>query len=312
MTEHAELAIPDPFTTDLAEGWGLDLLGVVDRIDDLAQLDNGRAELGGYVAAYRKKGKDARELQVGERVTEIRMGELLGPAPKPGPKQSGQINYDGLPQARVSEFRKLAAHREDVLAWLKGGTRGRAALLARISAINAGYEIPSLDSVPRCAVIYADPPWERDFNVGSRAAENHYTTMTNEEIAALEPPAADDAVLFMWATTTRLPEALTVMAAWGFLYRTTMVWVKDKIGLGWYTRAKHELLLIGKRGELPMPDPANRPESVVLAPRGEHSAKPEVFYQIIERMYGGLPKAELFARTEREGWHQWGHGTAAQ
>ena len=177
-----------------------------------------------------------------------------------------------------------------------------------IKAQNAGYTIAPLDSIPRCAVIYADPPWLRHHNVDSRAAENHYTTMTEDEIAALEPPAADDSVLFLWATPPMLPEALHVMAAWGFLYRTSMAWVKDKIGPGWYIRNQHELLLIGKRGDLPMPGPADRPSSVVTAPRGEHSAKPQVFYEIIDRMYPGLPKAELFARTQRDGWHQWGHG----
>ena len=135
--------------------------------------------------------------------------------------------------------------------------------------------------------------------------------MTAEEIAGLEPPAAPDSVLFLWATNPKLADALAVMQAWGFEYRTNMAWVKDRIGMGYYVRGQHELLLIGKRGGLPVPDTANRPASVVNAPVGGHSAKPTVFYDLIERMYGGLPMAELFARVERPGWHRWGHGAGA-
>ena len=101
-------------------------------------------------------------------------------------------------------------------------------------------------------------------------------------------------------------EALQVMEAWGYEYRTCVVWVKDQIGMGYYVRQKHELLLIGKRGNLPMPLPENRPESVIMAPRGAHSAKPVEAYELIERMYPGHSKLELFSREAREGWTAWG------
>ena len=101
---------------------------------------------------------------------------------------------------------------------------------------------------------------------------------------------------------------MKVIEAWGFTYRTNMVWVKDKIGMGYHVRNKHELLLIAKRGELAVPNVADRPDSVVEAPRGKHSEKPEVFYEIIERMYPDYPRLELFLRGEaREGWHGWGN-----
>jgi N6-adenosine-specific RNA methylase IME4 len=318
LEEGADWVIPDPLAEEVPAGWGIGLLALLDRIGELPTLDRGRAELGGYVAAYRKKGLGVRELRAGERMVEVRMGELLGPAPGQGSRTdlSGQIGYDGLAQPRVAEFRALAEHREDVIAWVKGGTLGRAPLLARIAAMRAGYRTGTLDSTPRCAVIYADPPWRYEHNETpdgegtGRAIENQYTTMTTAAISALDVPAADDAVLFLWATNPKLAEALEVMAAWGFTYRTNMVWVKDRIGMGYYVRGQHELLLVGKRGGLPVPDPANRPASVINAPVGEHSAKPEAFYGLIERMYAGLPKAELFARAERPGWHHWGHGVA--
>jgi N6-adenosine-specific RNA methylase IME4 len=86
-----------------------------------------------------------------------------------------------------------------------------------------------------------------------------------------------------------------------------MVWVKDKIGMGYYARQQHELLLIGKRGNLPVPDPEDRPSSVFYERRGVHSAKPEVLYEVIEDMYPTFDRVELFARRSRDGWASWGN-----
>jgi N6-adenosine-specific RNA methylase IME4 len=107
-----------------------------------------------------------------------------------------------------------------------------------------------------------------------------------------------------------LEEALQVIAAWGFSYKSNVVWVKDKIGLGYLVRNQHELLLIATRGSMPCPLPANRPSSVIAAPRREHSRKPDEAYELIERMYPDLPKLELFARYTRLGWDVWGNETA--
>jgi N6-adenosine-specific RNA methylase IME4 len=101
-----------------------------------------------------------------------------------------------------------------------------------------------------------------------------------------------------------------VLEAWGFEYKSNAVWVKDKLGLGYYVRNRHELLLIATRGDFRCPQPANRPSSVIEAPRREHSRKPDETYEIIERMYPELPKIELFARQERPGWRQWGNEVA--
>ena len=99
--------------------------------------------------------------------------------------------------------------------------------------------------------------------------------------------------------------------AWGFEYVSNLVWVKDKIGLGYWVRNQHELLIIGRRGDMPTPSPANRPPSVINAPRREHSRKPDEAYEVIERMYPELPKIELFARGRREGWAAWGNQAEA-
>jgi N6-adenosine-specific RNA methylase IME4/ParB-like chromosome segregation protein Spo0J len=162
-------------------------------------------------------------------------------------------------------------------------------------------------------VIYADPPWHFEvYNEESgveRAAGNHYPTMSLDEICAMPVSelATDAAVLFLWTTAPHLFEALQVIAAWGFTYKSNVVWVKDKIGLGYFVRNQHELLLIATRGDMPAPLPENRPSSVITAPRREHSRKPDEAYELIERMYPELPKIELFARNAREGWAAWGN-----
>jgi N6-adenosine-specific RNA methylase IME4 len=162
-------------------------------------------------------------------------------------------------------------------------------------------------------VLYADPPWRYEHSESPeiRKVENQYPTMALDEIKALEVPAADDSILFLWATSPKLAEALEVMAAWGFEYRTSMVWVKDRIGMGYYARQQHELLLIGRRGALRAPDPEDRPASVVTAPRGEHSVKPDEFYDLIERMYPLSEWCELFQRRPRDGWFGWGNEAEA-
>lgn len=180
----------------------------------------------------------------------------------------------------------------------------KAALVAQIAERKAA----PLEAVGPFPVLYADPPWRYEFAEDrGRQIENHYPTMPLDEIKALKVPAADDAVLFLWVTSPKLPEGLDVLAAWGFQYVTCMVWVKDRIGMGYYARQQHELLLIGKRGALPVPDPEDRPSSVISAPRGEHSAKPGVVYELIERMYPLHDKCELFQRRPRPGWAGWGN-----
>ena len=167
-------------------------------------------------------------------------------------------------------------------------------------------------------VIYADPPWRYEhapMGGSNRSIENQYPTMDFDEICALpvNDIAHENSVLFMWATSPKLAECMKVLDAWGFTHRTTMVWVKDKIGMGYHARERHEILLIAKRGELPPPPAEARPDSVVTEPRLEHSAKPKIFYDLIDAMYPGLRKIELFGRApdRRELWAAWGNQAEA-
>lgn len=163
-------------------------------------------------------------------------------------------------------------------------------------------------------VIYADPPWRFETyseNGMDRSADNHYPTMSLIDIAALKVPAADDCVLYLWATVPMLPEALNVMEAWGFEYKSQVVWVKDRIGTGYWTRNQHEILLIGTKGGIPAPAQGSQPSSVINAPLGRHSEKPEVFAEMIEALFPATPKVELFCRSPRAGWSVFGNESEA-
>ncbi|MEQ8461762.1 MAG: MT-A70 family methyltransferase [Sandaracinaceae bacterium] len=171
-----------------------------------------------------------------------------------------------------------------------------------------------LGASQRYAVIYADPAWRYEHAASeSRAIENQYPTMALEEICALPVSeiATPDAVLFCWATSPLLANSLRVIEAWDFVYRTCMVWDKERLGMGYWARQQHELLLIATRGNPPAPAPAARPASVVRERRGEHSVKPDSFAALIARMFPELPRVELFARSPRPGWAVWGNQSGA-
>lgn len=158
-------------------------------------------------------------------------------------------------------------------------------------------------------VIYIDPPWRYEFSRStSREIENQYPTMALEDIKELPIGnlAADDSVIFLWATSPKLEEAIGVLNAYGFKYVTSGVWDKLKIGMGYYFRGRHELLLVGKKGNLPVPPPKSRVSSVIEIPRSKHSKKPVEFYGILENMYPEATRIEIFSRTERKGWDTWG------
>jgi len=156
-------------------------------------------------------------------------------------------------------------------------------------------------------VIYADPPWKYDFCLEGDPRQ-HYQVMSTQKICELQIPAVNDAILFLWATNPKLEDALRVIKAWGFKYKTNLVWVKNRKGPGYYFQSKHELLLIAKRGEIPPPTGANRPPSVLVIDQQQHSQKPTELYNLIETMYPNRKYLELFATEKREKWTSWGLG----
>lgn len=156
-------------------------------------------------------------------------------------------------------------------------------------------------------VLLADPPWQYDHQQSpNRDVENHYLTMSLSEIKDMDVPAADNAVLYLWTTAPKLEEAFGVLDAWGFEYTTCAVWDKQKIGMGYWFRGQHELILVAKRGSFSPPEPEDRVSSVISEPRGEHSEKPDALHELIESAFPNRSKIELFARDARDGWDSWG------
>ena len=170
-------------------------------------------------------------------------------------------------------------------------------------------------------IIYADCPWKYSNKGGQGAAENHYPTMHINDICALPVAdiAAKDAALFLWATFPMLPEALRVIDAWGFKFKTVaFVWLKKNkktdsffYGLGFWTRSNAEICLLATRGHPKRQD--NGIHQFVISPVEAHSKKPDEARDKIVRLMGDLPRVELFARQTPPGWDVWGnevHNTA--
>ena len=159
-------------------------------------------------------------------------------------------------------------------------------------------------------IVYADPPWKYGNAMPEYVTEpqDYYLLMDTVDICAM--PVKDicerDAVLFLWSTSPHLPEALEVVKAWGFEYKTTFVWDKVKHNMGHYNSVRHEFLLVCTRGAC-TPDVKKLFDSVVSIERGEHSKKPEYFREVIETLYTYGNKIELFARSAPHGWDVFGN-----
>jgi N6-adenosine-specific RNA methylase IME4 len=169
--------------------------------------------------------------------------------------------------------------------------------------------------------ILADPPWRFSNRTGKMAPEHRrlhrYQTMTFSEISALSVKeiAAEQSHLYLWVPNALLAEGLQVMRDWGFKYKTNLVWYKtrkdggpDGRGVGFYFRNVTELLLFGVRGSLRTLPPGRRQVNILISQKQGHSIKPTKAYELIERCSPG-PFLELFARTPRRGWIQWGDET---
>ena len=145
--------------------------------------------------------------------------------------------------------------------------------------------------------ILADPPWRYENTASRAAAQNHYPTMSLAEICS-EPVAelaAENAHLHLWSTNAHIESAFKVIRAWGFEYKSCLVWVKPTIGMGNYWRVSHEFLLFAVRGNLPFR--CNDKRSWVIHPRESHSRKPFCFRSLIEQVSPG-PYLEMYGREE--------------
>ncbi len=166
-------------------------------------------------------------------------------------------------------------------------------------------------------IIYADPPWNykgqrqhagKDKN-DTGGAERHYSTLTLQQLMKLPVPgiAANNSLLFLWATNPHLDQAIDLGKAWGFAWATVaFVWDKVRVNPGFYTMSQCELCLAFKRGKIPRPRGARNIRQFVSVKRGSHSEKPNEVRQRINRMFPRQNKIELFARRSSPGWQAWG------
>ena len=167
--------------------------------------------------------------------------------------------------------------------------------------------------------ILADPPWQFTNRTGKMAPEhkrlNRYATLPQSEICAIPVQSIADnpAHLYLWVPNAMLPQGLEVMRAWGFDYKSNIIWHKvrkdggpDGRGVGFYFRNTTEIILFGIRGKMRTLAPGRKQVNIIRSQKQEHSRKPDELYKIIEACSPG-PYLELFARGTRPGWQGWGN-----
>lgn len=250
----------------------------------------------------------------------VKLGELLEALPKDqgGLRRGTQSVPRETTYAELGVTKKLASVAQQ-LAALPEATR-EAIAQREVTLSQARREVKAAEVTRRVSlpdakyrVLYADPPWSYNDKADAGAvqaggAERHYPSMSIAELCALPIPALcePDAVLFLWVTSPLLFESAAVIKAWGFSYKTSIVWWKMAHNMGHYVSAQHEFLLICTRGSC-TPDIKELLPSVVTIKRGKHSEKPEAFRAMIDKMYPFGKRLELFARSKADNWDSWGN-----
>jgi N6-adenosine-specific RNA methylase IME4 len=324
------VALPDPAAVTLAQVRA-DVIPAVralrDQIRESGDLGAAR-ELARRLEAFRRylAGREGRDLVAAEtRRTEILIGRLLGP----GESTQGQRTdlspasekSAAIPRGDRHRFRLLAEHAEAVEAALDAGVVSRKALLERIRyrpVTPIVTPIVTASSRPfsrQCATLVADPPWKYGNTATRGNAHGHYdgtlsiAQLCGDELLpdgtnlvkdVITPRSVTPGHLYLWTTAGHLPDAFAVMTAWGYAYKTYLVWVKKtadgrpQMGLGNYFRVSTELVLFGVRGDLRTRDRGLL--NWFEAQRGQHSAKPIMFRRDLVMKASPGPYLELFGR----------------
>lgn len=303
-------------------------LAVASTVDEVKEVRD-KAEA---MRAYAKQAGESLEMQNQCAVLKLRaerkIGEMLIADPDYGRGKKSHTTCDfGLTRGVATRSQSIASLPADdfenyidatVSARRELTTAGALKLAKKIKVAARASEpvaiiegvSTSLDEIAasgnKFGCIYADPPWDYD-NQGTRAATgNHYGTMSIDELCDMPVAdfAADDAHLHLWTTNAFIFDCQRIMEAWGFTYKSMLVWVKPDMGIGNYWRVQHEFLLLGVRGSTPFRD-KNLP-SWIEHKRLGHSTKPHVFREAVEKVSPG-PRIELFARNDHPGWVSWGN-----
>jgi N6-adenosine-specific RNA methylase IME4 len=267
------------------------------------------------IRAIREMGRLIQEKQ--EKGEIARQGQSYGngSCTTPEHEQPGTLTEIGVTRKESSTSKNLASipdlKFEEILNGFldEGKPLTKTAMLREIAKDSVDISVVIPEGVYR--VIYADPPWrysDKKEYAPQGAAENHYPSMSIQELCEMNLPVTEDnAVLFLWTTSPLLEDSFKVIQAWGFKYKTSFVWDKIRHNMGHYNSVRHEFLLIATKGSC-LPDHIELFDSVQSIEKTDnHSEKPERFYEIIETLYTQGNKIELFARNKRKGWNSYGN-----
>lgn len=286
---------------------------------DIGKLSNGGDRSRGSIEPL-SAAQRARLMNIGrasvvraDRVREEGVPELADAVKRGHVAVSTAETLTHVPQAEQSAILLAAGGDEKAILAAAKSIRARDRKI-RFEEVNDKLASISEGSKPlptgqRYPIIYADPATRYVSGFGDRSTENHYPTMTIEELCALpvRELATDAAVLFVWTTIPQLRNTMDIIEAWGFGYVSAWCWDKINHGPGHWAFNQHEELLIASRGGFPAPIPGTQPRSLYQEKKTDHSVKPAWFAEQIERIWPKLPKIELFARTPRPGWAVWGN-----
>ena len=296
-------------------------------------------KLGLAKEVWEQKKREGQEIAETVTLAEMRAGELIKAIPKATPNNNKFHEIDsgvelvkpkaetikelGFTQKQAERMQTLAENPEIVKEAIQEARDNddivsRAFVLGKIKQakreehiqkqveeIEKGVETP--DGL--FDVIAIDPPWNygTEYNSSGRRVANPYPEMTQEELKAIEIPAADNCVMFLWTTHKFIWDAKELLDAWGFEYRSMLVWDKQKIGMGNLIRMQCEFCLVGIKGK-PVFKDNHSVRDLISEPRREHSRKPDVFYQLVNDLCVGR-KLDFFSREPREGWCAYGNDT---
>lgn len=265
-------------------------------------------------------------LEAQNRCAEVRLraerrgGEMLASDPNLGTGKDTTLVSFGLTPNQSSRWQQIASIPEDIFeeyvaeafrAKRELTSSGALKLAKRLAAADKpdptsapGIGHVDADAATEFPTIVIDPPWRYN-NVATRgAAEDHYPTMSQDELRALELPSATNAHIYLWVTNSFFEDAFELLRCWGFTYKTCLTWCKPQIGMGNYFRSTTEHVLFGVKGR--QATLRNDVPTHFIADRTRHSAKPESFYDLVESCSPG-PFLEMFARRRRFGWSVWGN-----
>jgi N6-adenosine-specific RNA methylase IME4 len=308
-------------------------LNKVKAIEIWAQAEKKDAELQNMIAEQKIRTQRilGKLIQEGQKRGEIRKPNEPDSMYVPGGDIPKTLDEIGISRKESSTFKTIADIPEEVFESAisaKNADTGKAeSELTTTSMVKVAHEVKKQQRAKelkdviiektdkKYRIVYADPPWkynevnhQTEGNFQSKTLGNHYPSMSISELCEL--PIKDltekNAVMFLWVTSPLLEECFPVIKAWGFKYKTSMIWDKVKHNVGNYVSVRHELLLICTKGSC-TPDVKKLDDSVYSEERTEHSKKPKYFRDLIDKIYTEGNRIELFAREQWEGWDVWGN-----